>query len=166
MEVLTLILRACDMLCFFTIVLELTRNVSNNMEKGCQQPITDTSWSCLGINTNDPCSRFVVIIVGAALSFFKSFFRKVQRLRYEIDEPVLKQIKKVNFTPSVFSPPTPHCHFPSKMAVRLPTPKVDLSGSILDPMEILGGGDIRTTHPDVTTDSDLPQPGLYCTKVQ
>ena len=47
------------------------------------------------------------------------------------------------------------------MAVRLPTPKVDLSGSILDPSEILGGGGIRTTRPDVTTDSDLPRPGLY-----
>ena len=108
-----------------------------------------------------------MIIVRAALSFFKSFFfRKVQRLRYEIDEPVLKQIEKSRLHTKRFTPPTPHCHFPSKMAVRLPTPKVDLSGSILDPMESLGGGDIWTTHPDVTMDSDLSQPGLYRTKVQ
>ena len=34
------------------------------------------------------------------------------------------------------------------MVVRLPTPKVDLSESILDPTEILGLGDIQITHPD------------------
>ena len=42
------------------------------------------------------------------------------------------------------------------MAVRLPTPKVDLSGSILDPDQIPGRGDIRITHPDVPTDFDWP----------
>ena len=40
------------------------------------------------------------------------------------------------------------------MAVHLPTPKVDLSESILDPDKIPGLGDIRITHPDVTTDFD------------
>ena len=43
------------------------------------------------------------------------------------------------------------------MAVRLPTPKVDLSESILDPNQIPGQGDIRITHPDVTTDFDWPE---------
>ena len=43
------------------------------------------------------------------------------------------------------------------MAVRLPTPKVDLSESILDPTKIPGLGDIRITHPDVTTDFDWPE---------
>ena len=62
-----------------------------------------------------------------------------------------------NFTPSAFSPPTPHRHFSSKMAVRLPTPKVDLSKSILNSTEIPGLGDILITHPDVTTDFDWPE---------
>ena len=43
------------------------------------------------------------------------------------------------------------------MAVRLPTPKADLSESILDPTEIPGLGDVRITHLDVTTDLDWPE---------
>ena len=43
------------------------------------------------------------------------------------------------------------------MAVRLTTPKVNLSESILDPTEIPGPGDIRIIHPDVTTDFDWPE---------
>ena len=70
---------------------------------------------------------------------------------------VLRVTKKGNFTPSAFSSPTPHRHFSSKMAVRLPTPKVDLSKSILNSTEIPGLGDILITHPDVTTDFDWPE---------
>ena len=43
------------------------------------------------------------------------------------------------------------------MAVRLPTPRVDLSESILDPTKILGLGDVQIIHPDVTTDFDWPE---------
>ena len=43
------------------------------------------------------------------------------------------------------------------MAVRLTTPKVDLSESILGPTKIPGLGDIQITHPDVTTDFDWPE---------
>ena len=67
---------------------------------------------------------------------------------------VLRVMKKGNFTPSTFSPRTPHCHFSSKLTVHLPTPKLKLSGSILDPTKIPRMGDIRITHPDVTTDFD------------
>ena len=55
------------------------------------------------------------------------------------------------FTPNDSSP------FFSKMAVRHPTPKVNLSESILGPAKIPGLGDIRITHPDVTTDFDWPE---------
>ena len=43
------------------------------------------------------------------------------------------------------------------MAIRLATPKVDLSESILDPTKIPGLKDIRITHPDVATDFDWPE---------
>ena len=69
----------------------------------------------------------------------------------------MRVTKKGNFTPSAFSPPAPHRHFSSKMAVCLPTPKVNLSESILDPTEIPGLDDIWITHLDVTTDFDWPE---------